>query len=442
MKVSSAKLKNTQPVSRAKKTSNRDRYAARGQDEESGFYYDGAQYDAQYSPAWLREWASTDPVGVANNLNLYQYDHSNSIMQINPDGGFFKKTYRDWFEISISAQRSDVKAKTDKLESSEKRNQNGEFSKQAYDYRFEISISAQGSDVKAKTDKPKSSKKRRLGVEEQITQLNPEESELGQRRDKVAAEVAEAEPTQSQTGLLNAGAASVTTWDSIQRGRYNASNAARAADAINRIRDAKRAHKAVRAWKIGKEASEARNAARVATQQRLSPGGRAMSEAIDKKWLFEDIVKKYVKEELGAGKKTSSPPRDLYIIAERVAEGSGRSNKWMSILARGGRVVGPLGIAVGLWSAARNIYNAPPDARGRVVAGEIGNFAGGLLGGALGTTAGVVLAGGVNGFLIGLGIVTLPVSWLPIVLGILGGLASAWAFGNWGRELEESAYGL
>lgn len=112
----------------------------------------------------------------------------------------------------------------------------------------------------------------------------------------------------------------------------------------------------------------------------------------------------------------------------------------MSRLARSGRVLGPLGIAVGLGFAGRNVYNASPEERGRVTSGEVGNFAGGVVGVSLGMSAGVALAGGVSGFLIGLGVIAGPIGWLAIGLGILGGLAGAWAFGNLGRALGEAAW--
>lgn len=163
-----------------------------------------------------------------------------------------------------------------------------------------------------------------------------------------------------------------------------------------------------------------------------------MSEAIDAGRTFESSVAEYAIRAPGA--RTPSPTRYAFTIAERVAEGSGRSNPWMSRLARGGRILGPLGIAVGLGFAARNIYNAPPEERGRVASGETGNFAGGLVGASLGMGAGVALAGGVSGFLIGLGLIAGPIGWLAIGLGILGGIAGAWAFGNLGRGIGEAAY--
>jgi hypothetical protein len=236
----------------------------------------------------------------------------------------------------------------------------------------------------------------------------------------------------------NAGAATVTTWDSVQRGKYTAGNAKRSAEAVSRIRAYTEADDAVGAWEAGKKVSETRNAARVATQRKLSPGGRAMSEAIDAGRNFKSPVAEYTTRTPGA--RTPSPTRSAYTIAERVAEGSGRSNPWMSRLARGGKVLGPPGIAVGLAFAGRNIYNATPEERERVTAGEGGTFLGGMIGASLGMSAGVMLAAIVSWFLLGLGVIAAPIALLAIGLGIIGAIAGAWAFGNAGRGIGETLY--
>jgi hypothetical protein len=64
------------------------------------------------------------------------------------------------------------------------------------------------------------------------------------------------------------------------------------------------------------------------------------------------------------------------------------------------------------------------------------------LGAELGAGAGVALAGGVSGFLIGLGIVSGPVGWLAIALSIVGGIAGAWAFGKLFGNVGEGVYEL
>lgn len=47
----------------------RYRYTGKERDEESGLYYHGARYYAQ----WLGRWVSCDPAGVTDGLNLFEY---------------------------------------------------------------------------------------------------------------------------------------------------------------------------------------------------------------------------------------------------------------------------------------------------------------------------------------------------------------------------------
>ena len=60
----------------------RYRYTGKGRDEESGLYYHGARY---YAP-WLARWASCDPVGMVDGMNLYTYARNNAIMLTDPQG--------------------------------------------------------------------------------------------------------------------------------------------------------------------------------------------------------------------------------------------------------------------------------------------------------------------------------------------------------------------
>ena len=54
-------------------TRKRYRYSGKERDEESGLYYFGLRY---YAP-WLARWASTDPVGPVDGVNLYAYVRCN-----------------------------------------------------------------------------------------------------------------------------------------------------------------------------------------------------------------------------------------------------------------------------------------------------------------------------------------------------------------------------
>ena len=60
----------------------RYRYTGKERDTETGLYYHGARY---YAP-WLARWASCDPVGLADGLNLYAYVRANPIQLTDPTG--------------------------------------------------------------------------------------------------------------------------------------------------------------------------------------------------------------------------------------------------------------------------------------------------------------------------------------------------------------------
>ncbi|MGH8072401.1 MAG: RHS repeat-associated core domain-containing protein, partial [Candidatus Entotheonellia bacterium] len=53
----------------------RYRFTGKERDEESGLFYHGARY---YAP-WVARWASSDPRGLADGLNLYKYARNNPV---------------------------------------------------------------------------------------------------------------------------------------------------------------------------------------------------------------------------------------------------------------------------------------------------------------------------------------------------------------------------
>lgn len=60
----------------------RYRYSGMERDEETGLAYHGARY---YIP-WLGRWLSTDPIGIADGINLYRYSGNNPVTYRDPDG--------------------------------------------------------------------------------------------------------------------------------------------------------------------------------------------------------------------------------------------------------------------------------------------------------------------------------------------------------------------
>jgi RHS repeat-associated protein len=58
------------------------RYTGKERDEENGLYYHGARY---YAP-WLGRWASCDPGGFVDGLNLYEYTRGSPVRFSDPSG--------------------------------------------------------------------------------------------------------------------------------------------------------------------------------------------------------------------------------------------------------------------------------------------------------------------------------------------------------------------
>jgi RHS repeat-associated protein len=60
----------------------RYRYCGKERDEETGLSYHGARY---YAP-WLGRWASADPIGIGDGLNLYRYVSNNPVNRVDARG--------------------------------------------------------------------------------------------------------------------------------------------------------------------------------------------------------------------------------------------------------------------------------------------------------------------------------------------------------------------
>jgi RHS repeat-associated protein len=60
----------------------RYRYTGKERDEESGLYYHGARY---YVP-WIARWASADPLGIGDGVDVYAYVRGNPVGLQDPSG--------------------------------------------------------------------------------------------------------------------------------------------------------------------------------------------------------------------------------------------------------------------------------------------------------------------------------------------------------------------
>ena len=68
----------------------RYRFIAKERDEETGLNYHGARY---YAP-WLGRWITTDPAGIVDGPNLYQYARSNPIVRLDAKGTDSDRTFQ------------------------------------------------------------------------------------------------------------------------------------------------------------------------------------------------------------------------------------------------------------------------------------------------------------------------------------------------------------
>lgn len=113
----------------------RYRFTGKERDEESGLCYHGARY---YAP-WIARWASCDPAGFVDSLNLYVYAKSNPMMHVDPSGKGSEESssngsnnYPQWLKDQIASGVADDRfyKPAEKLDIPER-----EFKKgSAYDY--------------------------------------------------------------------------------------------------------------------------------------------------------------------------------------------------------------------------------------------------------------------------------------------------------------------
>jgi RHS repeat-associated protein len=71
-----------QAVRSKTETAKRYRYTGKEQDEETGFAYHGARYYV----SWLGRWASGDPIGIRDGVNIFVYVSNNPILKMDSSG--------------------------------------------------------------------------------------------------------------------------------------------------------------------------------------------------------------------------------------------------------------------------------------------------------------------------------------------------------------------
>jgi RHS repeat-associated protein len=343
----------------------RYRFTGQERDEESGLCHHGARH---YAPAFAR-WISCDPAGPVDGLHLYAYVGNNPL----------RHTDRTGLSKDTAAPAAEVCEGPDIYTDSSG--------------RTTIIIHASG------------------------------EHHSGKKSD------APAPPPDDEVRFRPGGQSAVTWWDSFQRGDYVTKNRAASQTAQKGIEAATKTGNAVEAWEAAKNVSEARDVRRLATQQRLSPGGRALSETLEKPAVFAERAAEYSTRlpRVEGGAKSST--RSAFEIARRVAVAAGESRAIIKTIAKIGRVAGPVGLGVGIGLGVREVVNAPPDQRPGVAAREVGSFVGGSVGASVGLSFGVAVAAFGLGVAAGLGVVV--AAPVAVAVTLILAVGAAIAIGVW-----------
>ncbi|MFZ6874232.1 hypothetical protein ACO0LF_19415 [Undibacterium sp. Di27W] len=208
-------------------------------------------------------------------------------------------------------------------------------------------------------------------------------------------------PVSAPSSPQTAGQGLVGIWDALQRDQYKKAIAENANKSVALVKAATLANDIEAANAAAYNASDARSKIRLETREKLSWGGARMSDMIDKSLTPEQYFDKC--------RPKHSDPFDL---AKTVAEKSGSSRGSIKYLQMFGKTGGVVGTGLGLYTAGKNVYDAPEPLKGQVVAQETGGILGGAGGSALGTGLGVLGVGA---------LAATPPGWVAISGGILGG---------------------
>ena len=349
-----------QAVRTQTETVKRYRYTGMEWDEESGLSFHAARY---YVP-WLGRWTTTDPLGLVDGPNLYRYARNTPLVLSDPKG----------------TQPPVVN-----------------------------------------TGDPNDPRNYVSFEDFQASAVGP------WREEALRAAWTEAHPTVVETEhdprVQTAGSGAVTIYNTVQRSEYLTQVRANSAEGVRRIQAAREAGDLVAAETAARETSATRNALRTATQDRLTPGSRYMSQTLEEAREFETLVQQYARP-------------NQFETFEEVAHAAGRSRGSVTTLTRIGKVAGPAGVALGVGVGVYEVIEAPPEERPRVAARETGGFAGGAVGAEAGVATGTGLAVLIAG---GLGL-SGPPGWLVLALGIVGGGAGGYLGSEGGRAGGEALY--
>jgi hypothetical protein len=209
----------------------------------------------------------------------------------------------------------------------------------------------------------------------------------------------------------------VTSYDAWRRSQYTTAIGQNSQAALNTIDLAEAAGDRGAAWRAAQDASDTRNAIRTASQDRLSWGGRLMSDRLEGDRSWDYITRRYDPDGL-----------QDFNAARNIASASGRSAKLMTYFSRFSRVAGPVGVVFGGAVAVNTVAQACPQDRPRVAAAEGGGMVVGAAGAVGGTVVAVLLLG------------SNPVGWAVLAAGVVGAGIGGFAGSEGGRWLGGAVY--
>ncbi|MES2937601.1 MAG: SpvB/TcaC N-terminal domain-containing protein [Pseudomonadota bacterium] len=312
----------------------RYRFAGKERDDETGLYYIGARY---YAP-WLGRWTSSDPAGFADGHNLFAYCRNNPVGRVDPGG-------TDSDIVNIGEPPADIKEALYTDSPAARAKLEAWYATQAFPDPSEPNefMMLRPGSLAWNADK-----KQNWGAFDQVHSVK------------------DADQKDEEKGGPhgNIGSA-VTTHDSVLRGQYEKADRANSAAAQDAIADAKKSGDAAAAMSEAEKASTLRNEGRLATQDKVSPPGKWVSQKIEGERGFDKMKDTYSKRLPSSEAKNlpkgaprgGGPPADEFELARRIAVASGEPRWYMSWAGKAGRYLGPAGMALSGFALGNDIYN-------------------------------------------------------------------------------------
>lgn len=414
------------------------RFSGKEKDRQTGFYYHGARY---YLP-WLGRWASADPAGLVDGLNVFSYVSNSPINLIDPSGTDGQSAT----EIFVP-MKSFTPDDTEETMKKKLFDAGWEYSGKAerlgpINWRADIHPRGQG-DGKGSETSSSDSPSPKDGGDQGADAQKDSGSDPGTPEEKIY------DPARI------AGLFAQSTYNILQRVAYEskiAANSQQVLDTLEVLTKMGRAGwhgAAVMATEVSEAASGERIKIRLATRKMMTQSARGLSELIDdskppkfyqEKYASPPEIRKMIGKVIEKGKGVvQADPQTVEVFqwTKDIATAAGSSRK--SVKAISG--LGKFGIAATALTASIAIYDvwsAPPEERTRVGIHEAGNFVGGIIGAEAGAALGLFAMG----ILIGLGAVSGPVGWLAMGLWFVGSILGAWVVGKLGANIADNLYNL